>query len=69
MNVNNNIFGIIYILIAMALFSVHDAILKYIFEKTSLYEIFFVRTLIAAFLSGGFLLITKQRFQLILNLM
>ena len=65
MNVNNNIFGIIYILIAMALFSVHDAILKYIFEKTSLYEIFFARTLIAAFLSGGFLLITKQRISLI----
>ena len=51
MNVNKNIFGIICILIAMALFSVHDAILKYIFEKTSLYEIFFARTLIAAFLS------------------
>jgi drug/metabolite transporter (DMT)-like permease len=65
MNVNNNIFGIIYILIAMALFSVHDAILKYIFEKTSLYEVFFARTLIAAFLSGGFLLITKQRISLI----
>jgi len=65
MNLNNNIFGIIYILIAMALFSVHDAILKYIFEKTSLYEIFFARTLIAAFLSGGFLLITKQRISLI----
>jgi len=65
MNVNNNTFGIIYILIAMALFSVHDAILKYIFEKTSLYEIFFARTLIAAFLSGGFLLIKKQRISLI----
>ena len=65
MNVNNNIFGIIYILIAMALFSIHDAILKYIFEKTSLYEIFFARTLIAAFLSVGFLLITKQRISLI----
>ena len=65
MNENKNIFGIIYILIAMALFSVHDAILKYIFEKTSLYEIFFARTLIAALLSGGFLLITKQRISLI----
>ena len=65
MNENKNIFGIIYILIAMALFSVHDAILKYIFEKTSLYEIFFSRTLIAALLSGGFLLITKQRISLI----
>ena len=65
MNENKNIFGIIYILIAMALFSVHDAILKYIFEKTSLYEIFFARTLIAALLSGGFLLVTKQRISLI----
>ena len=65
MNENKNIFGIIYILIAMALFSVHDAILKYIFEKTSLYEIFFARTLIAALLSGGFLLLTKQKISLI----
>ena len=65
MNENKNIFGIIYILIAMALFSVHDAILKYIFEKTSLYEIFFARTLIATLLSTGFLLIKKQKISFI----
>ena len=65
MNFNNNILGIIYILIAMLLFSVHDAILKFIFEKTSLYEIFFARTLIAAILSTGFLLIKNYRFSLI----
>ena len=65
MNAKNNILGIIYILIAMALFSIHDAILKYIFEKTSLYEIFFARTLIATLLSTGFLLIKKQRISFI----
>ena len=65
MNFNNNILGIIYILIAMLLFSVHDAILKFIFEKTSLYEIFFARTLIAAIFSTGFLLIKNYRFSLI----
>ena len=65
MDFKNNTLGIIYIVIAMALFSVHDAILKYIFEKTSLYEIFFARTLIAALLSTGFLLIKKQRISLI----
>ena len=65
MNVSNNILGITYILIAMALFSVHDAILKYIFEKTSLYEIFFARTLIAAFLSAGYLLITKHKISIV----
>ena len=65
MNVNNNTLGIIYILIAMALFSIHDAILKYIFEKTSLYEIFFARTLIAAFLSVGFLLFKKHKISLV----
>ncbi len=65
MNIYKNTLGIIYILIAMAIFSVHDAILKYIFEKTSLYEIFFARTFIAALLSVGFVLITKQKVSLI----
>lgn len=65
MNIKNNTLGIFYILIAMALFSAHDAILKKIFEKTSLYEIFFARTFIAALLSAGFLLITKRKISLV----
>ena len=57
----NNTLGIIYILVAMATFSVHDSILKFIFQKASLYEIYFGRIFIAAILSGTFLLIYKKK--------
>ena len=57
----NNTIGIIYILVAMATFSVHDSILKFIFHKASLYEIYFGRIFIAAILSGTFLLIYKKK--------
>ena len=61
---SNNTIGIIYILVAMATFSVHVSILKFIFQKTSLYEIYFGRILIAAILSGTFLLIYKKKLTL-----
>ncbi len=64
MNSNNTI-GIIYILVAMATFSVHDSILKFIFQKASLYEIYFGRIFIAAILSGIFLIIYKKKLTLI----
>ena len=57
----NNTIGIIYIIVAMATFSVHDSILKFIFQKVSLYEIYFGRTFIAATLSTLFLLILKKK--------
>ena len=57
----NNTIGIIYIIVAMATFSVHDSILKFIFQKVSLYEIYFGRTFIAATLSAVFLLIYKKK--------
>ncbi len=62
---SNNTTGIIYILVAMATFSVHDSILKFIFQKASLYEIYFGRIFIAAILSGTFLLIYKKKLTLI----
>ncbi len=62
---SNNTIGIIYILVAMATFSVHDSILKFIFQKASLYEIYFGRIFIAAILSGIFLLIYKKKLTLI----
>ena len=62
---SNNTTGIIYILVAMATFSVHDSILKFIFQKASLYEIYFGRIFIAAILSGIFLLIYKKKLTLI----
>ena len=62
---SNNTIGIIYILVAMATFCVHDSILKFIFQKASLYEIYFGRIFIAAILSGTFLLIYKKKLTLI----
>ena len=62
---SNNTIGIIYILVAMATFSVHDSILKFIFQKASLYEIYFGRIFIAAILSGTFLIICKKKLTLI----
>jgi len=48
MNTDNNSKGIVLILIAMSLFSMQDALIKFIFEQSALYEIFFGRYLIAA---------------------
>ena len=61
MDAVSNSKGIILVLIAMATFSVHDAIIKFIFEEAALYEIYFGRTFIAAILSATFLLLTKQK--------
>ena len=61
MDAVNNSKGIILVLIAMATFSVHDAIIKFIFEEAALYEIYFGRTFIAAILSATYLLLTKQK--------
>ena len=48
MTADNNSKGIVLILIAMSLFSMQDALIKFIFEQSALYEIFFGRYLIAA---------------------
>ena len=48
MSSDNNSKGIILILIAMSLFSMQDALIKFIFEQSALYEIFFGRYLVAA---------------------
>ena len=61
MDTSNNSKGIILVLIAMATFSVHDAIIKFIFTEAALYEIYFGRTFIAALLSAAYLLLTKQK--------
>ena len=64
MDTSNNSKGIILVLIAMATFSVHDAIIKFIFTEAALYEIYFGRTFIAALLSAAYLLLTKQKITL-----
>ena len=50
MSANNNSKGIILIITAMTFFSMQDALIKFIFEKAALYEIFFGRYLVAAIL-------------------
>ena len=58
---NNNPKGIIFILTGMALFSIQDSLIKYIFEDTALYELYFGRTLTALILLALYLKITSQK--------
>ena len=46
---DNNSKGIILIIIAMTLFAMQDSLIKYIFEKAALYEIFLEDTLLLQF--------------------
>ena len=47
---DNNPKGIILVLFGMAFFSVQDALIKYVHQDTSLYELYLLRTLVAAML-------------------
>ena len=58
---HNNPTGILFILTGMALFSVQDSLIKYIFEDTALYELYFGRTLTALILLALYLKITSQK--------
>ena len=58
---NNNPKGILLILSGMALFSIQDSLIKYIFEESALYELYFGRTLTALILLTVFLKITSQK--------
>ena len=55
---NNNPKGILLILIGMAIFSIQDALIKFVFEDTALYELYFGRTLTAFILLLLYLKIT-----------
>ena len=57
---NNNPKGIIFILLAMLVFSVQDSIMKYIFNFVALYEVYLIRTLVSFVLILLFLKITKK---------
>ena len=61
MSFNNNPKGILFILTGMALFSVQDSLIKYIFEDTALYELYFGRTLTALILLALYLKVTSQK--------
>ena len=57
---NNNPKGIIYIWLAMLIFSVQDSIMKYIFSFVSLYEVYLIRTLVSLTIILLFLKLTKK---------
>ncbi len=57
---NNNPRGIVFILIAMMVFSVQDGIMKHIYNFVSLYEIYLIRTIVSFVLILLFLIITKK---------
>ena len=57
---NNNPRGIIFILLAMLVFSVQDSIMKYIFNYASLYEVYIIRTLVSFAIILLFLKIRKK---------
>ena len=58
---NNNPKGILLILVGMAIFSIQDALIKFVFEDTALYELYFGRTLTALILLLLFLKFTNQK--------
>ena len=57
---NNNPKGIIYILLAMMVFSAQDGIMKHIYNFVALYEIYLIRTLVSFALILLFLILTKK---------
>ncbi len=61
---NNNPKGIFLILLAMMVFSVQDAIMKYIYSFVALYEVYLIRTLVSFILILLFLKLTKNQLYL-----
>ena len=57
---NDTTRGITFIVIGMAIFSIQDALIKFIFKYTSLYELYFGRTLIALILLLIFMYFRKK---------
>jgi len=57
----NNSKGILYILFGMALFSIQDALIKFVYEEVALYELYFGRTTTALILLTGYLKFSKQK--------
>ena len=58
--VQNNPRGILFILLGMILFSIQDALIKFIYQDAALYELYFGRTFIALILLVGYLIFSKQ---------
>ena len=64
MKSENNSRGIILVIVAMALFSIQDALIKFVFEQAALYEIYFGRIFIASIILGLYILVTKQKLKI-----
>ena len=64
MSTDNNTKGIVLIIIAMTLFAMQDSLIKFIFEKAALYEIFFGRYFVAAILLFCYIKFKKQKVSL-----
>ena len=58
---NDTTRGITFIVIGMAIFSIQDALIKFIFQYTSLYELYFGRTFIALLLLLTFMYFRKKK--------
>ena len=57
----NNTKGILFILVGMVVFSIQDALIKFIYEDCALYELYLGRTLSAAFFLFCYKKFTKQK--------
>ena len=55
MPARNNAKGILFILLGMAFFSIQDALIKFIYEDSALYELYFGRTFVALILLVSYL--------------
>jgi len=64
MQAQNNSKGILFILLGMAFFSIQDALIKFIYEDTALYELYFGRTIVALILLVAYLKFLKQKINL-----
>ncbi len=60
----NNPKGIVFILLGMAVFSIQDALIKFIYEDAALYELYFGRTIVAFILLVAYLKLTKKKINL-----
>ena len=58
---NNNPRGILLFVIGMAMFSVQDALIKFIYQHSALYELYFGRTLTALILLLLYILYSKEK--------
>ena len=61
MPVQNNAKGILFILLGMAFFSIQDALIKFIYEDSALYELYFGRTFVALILLVSYLKFSKKK--------